>query len=344
MRASRTIDERVAIVRLFSKYENARDVQRRWEDHFDTTPPHLTTISLVNKKFDENGIVEDLPRSGRPTVLSEEKLEEIEEMVTTNPQVSIRLGAGQAGIGTTSYYLAMKQLHFKPYRPTLIVDLNEDDFNRRSEFCEVWLEKLENDPNLIDHIFWSDEANFNMNNAVNRHNCRYWARENPQIKYEIPNTRQGLTVWWGISSDGLVGPYFFNDTVTGPLYKEMLVNYAWPQLRRKNYYFQHDGAGPHYAIVVREWLDEHLPDRWIGRRGPYDWPARSPDLSPCDFFLWGYLKDTVFKQPLTTIQELKQRIEEACEQIPEEMCRKVCRSVQQRLHVCMNNGGQFVSN
>ena len=28
---------------------------------------------------------------------------------------------------------------------------------------------------------------------------------------------------------------------------------------------------------------------------------------------------------------------------PEEMCRKVCRSVQQRLHVCMNNGGQFVS-
>ncbi|CAF3965972.1 unnamed protein product [Rotaria sordida] len=141
-------------------------------------------------------------------------------MVTTNPQVSIRLGAGQAGIGKTSYHVAMKQLHFKPYPPTLIVELNEDDFDRRSEFCE------------------------------------------------------------------------------------------------------HDGAGPHYAIIIREWLDEHFPDRWIGRRGPYDWPARSPDLSPCDFFLWGYLKDTVFKKPLITIQELKQRIEEACEQIPEEMCRK----------------------
>ena len=96
--------------------------------------------------------------------------------------------------------------------------------------------------------------------------------------------------------------------------------------------------------MVRDWPDEHFPDRWIGRRGPYDWPARSLDLSPCDFFLWEYLNDTVFKQPLTTIQELKQRIEEACEQIPEEMCRKVCRSVQQRLHVCMNNGGRFVSN
>ncbi|CAF2981401.1 unnamed protein product [Rotaria sp. Silwood2] len=85
MRESRTIDERVVIVRVFSKYENVRDVQRRWEDHFDATPPHLTTISLVNKKFDENGTVEDLPRSGRSTALSEEKLEKIEDMVTTNP-------------------------------------------------------------------------------------------------------------------------------------------------------------------------------------------------------------------------------------------------------------------
>jgi CTP-dependent riboflavin kinase len=188
MRASRTIDERIAMVRLFSKFENARDVQRQWKDCFDTTPPHLTTISLVNKKFDENGTVEDLPRSGRPIVLTEEKLEEIGEMVTTDPQVSIRLGAVQAGIGKTSYNVAMKQLQFKPYRPTLIVDLNEDDFDRRSEFCEIWLEKLENDPNIIDQIFWSDEAKFNMNNTVNRHNCRYWARENPHIKYEIPNT------------------------------------------------------------------------------------------------------------------------------------------------------------
>jgi len=88
-----------------------------------------------------------------------------------------------------------------------------------------------------------------------------------------------------MSSNGLVGPYCFNDTVTGSLYKEMLVEYVWPKLKRKRFYFQQDGDGSHYAIPVREWLDEKFSDHWIGRHGPFDWPARSPDLTPCDFFL-----------------------------------------------------------
>ena len=99
MYATRTTDERVAIVRLFSKFGNATDVQRLWNNYFDTPPPHLTTISSINKKFDESGTIENLPRSGRPSsVLSEEKLDEIEEMVTSNPRFSIRSGADQVGI------------------------------------------------------------------------------------------------------------------------------------------------------------------------------------------------------------------------------------------------------
>lgn len=237
----------------------------------------------------------------------------------------------------------MKQLHFKPYRPTLIVKLNEDDFDRRSEFCEVWLEKFENDPDLIDRIFWSDEAQFNMNKTINRHNCTYWARENPHVKFEVPNTRQGVMVWCGMSSDGLVGPYFFNDTVTGLSYKQMLVDYAWPRLKRKKFYFQHDGAGAHYALNVRDWLNEKFPGRWIGRRGPFDWPARSPDLTPCDFFLWGYLKDIVFRNPPDTIEELQEKIEEACEEVTAEMCRKTCRSVLHRFRDCLSSDGEFLS-
>ena len=43
-----------------------------------------------------------------------------------------------------------------------------------------------------------------------------------------------------------------------------------------------------------------------GATGTSHWPARSPDLSACDFFLWGYLKSQVFKAPAPHIvQELK---------------------------------------
>jgi len=37
------------------------------------------------------------------------------------------------------------------------------------------------------------------------------------------------------------------------------------------------------------------PERWIGRRGAIKWPPRSPDLTPLDYFMWGYLKERVYK-------------------------------------------------
>ena len=44
----------------------------------------------------------------------------------------------------------------------------------------------------------------------------------------------------------------------------------------------------------------------ISRFGDIAWPARSPELTVPDFFLWGFLKDRVFQWRIMTIQELKQ--------------------------------------
>ena len=85
------------------------------------------------------------------------------------------------------------------------------------------------------------------------------------------------------------------------MYRQMLVDYAWSQLQCKRLYFQHDAAAPHHAVIVREWLDEKFPGRWIAGRGPFDWPARSHDLTPCDFFLWVYLRDIAFKESCTSV-------------------------------------------
>ncbi|EZA53536.1 hypothetical protein X777_07004, partial [Ooceraea biroi] len=46
---------------------------------------------------------------------------------------------------------------------------------------------------------------------------------------------------------------------------------------------------------ARNILNEPFPDRWIGRGGRISWPARSPDLTPLDFFLWGHLKNEVYR-------------------------------------------------
>ena len=47
------------------------------------------------------------------------------------------------------------------------------------------------------------------------------------------------------------------------------------------------------------------------RDGPTPWPPRSPDITPLDFFLWGYVKDKVFSTPVPDITNLKGRITDA---------------------------------
>jgi len=61
-----------------------------------------------------------------------------------------------------------------------------------------------------------------------------------------------------------------------------------------------------------------------GRTGPKDlalhsWPPRSPDLTPCDFFLWGYLKERVYVPPLPAdLDELTNRITAAVKSVTED--------------------------
>ena len=54
------------------------------------------------------------------------------------------------------------------------------------------------------------------------------------------------------------------------------------------------------------------------------WPPRSPGATPCDFFLWGYVKDQVYVPPLpATIPELKVLIRTAIETITVDMLQTV---------------------
>ena len=65
------------------------------------------------------------------------------------------------------------------------------------------------------------------------------------------------------------------------------------------------------------------------------WPPRSPDATPCDFFLWGYVKDQVYVPPLpANIPELKVRIRTAIETIIADMLQTVWNELDYRVDVC----------
>ena len=96
------------------------------------------------------------------------------------------------------------------------------------------------------------------------------------------------------------GPYFFEEDVIGANhYLKMLKMFLVMHLKRKrklkSAIFEEDGAPLYNVFKVREFLDANFKDRWIGHAGPISYLARSPDPSPLNFFLWGYVKDKVYK-------------------------------------------------
>jgi hypothetical protein len=80
----------------------------------------------------------------------------------------------------------------------------------------------------------------------------------------------------------------------------------------------------------------------IGRRGTVEWPARSPDLTPLDYFLWGYVKHNVFKTRPNDLQELQQRIINTCATITPVMLSNVRRSFAERVALCFAVDGQHI--
>ena len=71
----------------------------------------------------------------------------------------------------------------------------------------------------------------------------------------------------------------------------------------------------HFSSEVRNFLNYHFPGRWIGRGGPHNWPARSPDLSPLDNCVWGWLKELVYIVKVGTRDALLGRIFDAADRI-----------------------------
>jgi hypothetical protein len=109
-----------------------------------------------------------------------------------------------------------------------------------------------------------------------------------------------VMVWCGIWGNKIVRPVFFDTNLHAEMYLNMLQGKITPSLlkevREFPAYFSKT-ARPCYGIYVCWWLDQQFPRSWIGR-GPAEWPLRSPNLSPLDFYLWGHLKAMVYQEKI----------------------------------------------
>ncbi|GFX43271.1 uncharacterized protein TNCV_2389791 [Trichonephila clavipes] len=73
-------------------------------------------------------------------------------------------------------------------------------------------------------------------------------------------------------------------------------------------WFQQDGATCHTARATINLLKDTLGDRLISRFGPVNWPPRSCDLTPLDYFMWVYVKSLVYADKPQTLDHLEDNI------------------------------------
>ena len=337
------------IAAWYECYGSVTVVQRKYREKFGkhAQPPCTQTIHRIHRKASEAGNLDDEPRSsGRR---SSEDILRVMEDVEQEPQMSIRVRARKLDLSRATLQRILRQdLKLHPYKPRLLQELSEEDFAHRMTFSEEMIHYLDNDEEFLNHLVFTDEAHFHLSGEVNRHNLRYYAEENPKVILTKPLHSQRVTVWAGVWSRGFLGPVFFDETLTGSRYLEMLKDAIFPILQQIGEFndgrliWQQDGAPPHWYRPARLWLDQNFGQRWIGRNGPMAWPARSPDLTACDFWLWGHLKHLVYQTEPQNVEDLKSKICSAFQAITDDQRLRAIAEFDRRVRLCFERRGAYV--
>lgn len=351
-------EHRAFVIETFFKSgDSVIRTQRLFRQHFgvgrNDKVPSRKSITRWVQQFRGTASAANKTPPGRPrTVRTPENIARVTTALVRSPTRSVRRHSQVLNISDRSVRRILHlDLKFHPYKLQVVQQLLERDLQARQTFCTQLLEMIDTEPDFLNNFMMSDEAHFHLSGYVNKQNCRYWAPTNPNQIHERPLHSEKVTVWCGVSSQGILGPYFFDNdagqpvTVTSHRYVFMLQHYVMREMRRKNIHvewFQQDGATAHTARTSMAALRTMFPQRLVSRFGDVNWPARSPDLAACDYFLWGFLKSKVYANRPRTIQDLKNNIHAEIEAITGDTLRKVMANLRVRAEDCIaNNGGHL---
>lgn len=261
-------------------------------------------------------------------------------------------------LSKSSWCRISKDLKYHPYKPVRRHELINADYARRRAFCNWLLTRTDQE---LQKFLFSDEANFELSGYVNSQNVRRYSplkSADPvhggrpaHFVVDKPTNSTKLMVFCGLKSDGSFGLKFYRgETMNGDRYHSLLQYHVLPELRHWNggslatLVWQQDGAPCHVTNRNMRYLDSQFGDRVVSRNSIQgrDWPARSPDLNPLDYFLWGYLKSKVYSPWPRNLDDLETNIRREVRNLQPAMIRRAIMEIKVRAQKCLNaRGGHF---
>ncbi|UYV75811.1 hypothetical protein LAZ67_13001424 [Cordylochernes scorpioides] len=266
--------------------------------------------------------VNDEERAGRPsTSTTDEKINEVEKMILANRRITVREVAEDLNISIGSCHsifindLGMRRVAAK-FVPKL---LNCDQKQHRMNIANEMLDSVRDDPNLLQRVITGDEAwvyGYDVETKAQSSQWKLPQEPRPKKARQVrSNVKVLLTVFFDCRV--VVHHQFLPQgrTVNKEYYLQVMrdfreaIRQKRPDLwKNKNWLLHHDNAHAHTSLLVRDFLAKN--NTLMMPQPPY-----SPELVPCDFFLFPKLKRPMKGRRYATLDEIKTASKEELKKI-----------------------------
>lgn len=302
-----------------------------------------------HKRFKEGREeVEDDPRSGRPsTSRTDDNVERVRQMVRGDRRLTVRMIASELAVNHDCVWkiitedLGMRKICAKMV-PKL---LNDDQKERRMEVCQDILECIDTEPDLLQRVITGDESwIFEYDPETKRQSLQWKSPGSPRpVKARQSRSQIKLMLIVFFDVRGIVHMEFLpqGTTVNQHVYREVLRRLlrSVREKRRElwganSWLLHHDNAPAHNALSIRQFLAERNVT-------VLDQPPYSPDLAPCDFFLFPKLKEVIKGVRFPDVDDIRRAVTTELRRIPEESFQGCMLAWQQRMQKCMRLQGDY---
>ncbi|CAF3108963.1 unnamed protein product, partial [Rotaria sp. Silwood2] len=252
---------------------------------------------------------EDEPRAGRPrTAVTPENIEAVRELVNIDPHITYQQIEDTLQIGSTSTeiilhdYLGLKNVTCR-WVPHSLSEAQKQD---RVDYCLQMLKKFDGGKSKrVYDIITSDESWFYYYDPETKRQSQVWVASNDPHPTKVRRQRSvGKHMFANFlmkSGFNTIIPLENGKTVTAKWYANECLTQVLKKVekhrRLNDLLIHHDNAPAHRAALTMEYLDiQHV--KLMGH------PAYSPDLSPCDFWLFPKIKEQLRGKNFQDINEL----------------------------------------
>ena len=176
----------------------------RWVKEFKDTETLIMSIKKGQKSTSARML----------TARSPENADAVRDSVGQNPKKSLWWCFQELGLSCSSIHKILKNdLQLYPYRIQIKQTLTQNDMAKRVEMCQWFQSTIEENPDFLQNVWFSEEAHFSLSGHVKSKNSVFWGSQAPDEVLLRPLHSVKCNAWVDILKHGIIGPFWFKNDV-----------------------------------------------------------------------------------------------------------------------------------